>query len=114
MAAVYRLAASLSPGIGGLRSHVEFHRRGRFDATITLYDRLRAIADVTPGPDRGPPQLHPVPGPPRPGPGTCAALTATARPARAMRHALQGAGDASNRPFRRTSCTPTSTAFFWA
>ena len=38
VAAVYRLAASLSPGIGGLRSHVEFHRRGRFDATITLHD----------------------------------------------------------------------------
>ena len=37
VAAVYRLAASLSPGIGGLRSHVEFHRRGRFDATITLH-----------------------------------------------------------------------------
>ncbi len=54
----------MSPGIDGLRSHVEFHRRGRFDATITLhdgrsfgvvrqglalrrrslYDRLRAIA----------------------------------------------------------------------
>ena len=65
MAAVYRLAASMSPGIDGLRSHVEFHRRGRFDATITLhdgrsfgvvrqgkalrrrslYDRLRAIAE---------------------------------------------------------------------
>ena len=65
VAAVYRLAASLSPGIKGLRSHVEFHRRGRFDATITLhdgrsfgvvrqglalrrrslYDRLRAIAE---------------------------------------------------------------------
>ena len=64
VAATYRLAASLSPGIDGLRSHVEFHRRGRFDATITihdgrsfgvvrqglalrrrsLYDRLRAIA----------------------------------------------------------------------
>ena len=44
VAAVYRLAASLSPGIDGLRSHVEFHRRGRFDATITLHDRLRAIA----------------------------------------------------------------------
>ena len=64
-AAVYRLAASLSPGTGSLRSHVEFHRRGRFDATITLhdgpslgvirqglalrrrslYDRLRAIAE---------------------------------------------------------------------
>ena len=67
VAAVYRLAASLSPGIDGLRSRVEFHRRGRFDATITLhdgrtfgvvrqglalrrrslYDRLRAI-DLTP------------------------------------------------------------------
>ena len=64
VASVYRLAASLSPGIRSLRSHVEFHRRGRFDATITLhdgrtfgvvrqglalrrrslYDRLRAIA----------------------------------------------------------------------
>ncbi len=65
VAAVYRLASSLSPGIDGLRPHVEFHRRGRFDATITLhdgrtfgvvrqglalrrrslYDRLRAIAE---------------------------------------------------------------------
>ena len=73
VAAVYRLAASLSPGVDGLRSHVEFHRRGRFDATITLhdarsfgvvrqglalrrrslYDRLRAIAeyDYTRRPD---------------------------------------------------------------
>ena len=62
---VYSLAASLSPGTGSRRSHVEFHRRGRFDATITLhdgrsfgivrqglalrrrslYDRLRAIAE---------------------------------------------------------------------
>ena len=95
------LAGLLAPGIVGLRSHVEFHRRGRFDATITLhdgrsfgivrqglalrrrslYDRLRAIADATPGPAQRPPQLHPVPGPPRPGPGTCAALTATPRPA---------------------------------
>ena len=65
VATVYRLASSMSPGIDGLRSHVEFHRRGRFDATITLhdgrsfgvvrqglalrrrslYDRLRAIAE---------------------------------------------------------------------
>ena len=64
VASIYRLAASLAPGIDGLRSHVEFHRKGRFDATITLhdgrsfgvvcqglalrrrslYDRLRAIA----------------------------------------------------------------------
>ena len=38
VAAIYRLAASISPGIDVLRSHVEFHRRGRFDATITLHD----------------------------------------------------------------------------
>ena len=64
VASVYRLAATMSPGIDGIRSHVEFHRRGRFDATITvhdgrsfgvvrqglalrrrsLYDRLRAVA----------------------------------------------------------------------
>ena len=41
VASVYRLAASLSPGTGGLRSRVEFHRRGRFDATITLHDGRR-------------------------------------------------------------------------
>ena len=73
VAAIYRLASSLSPGVDGLRSYVEFHRRGRFDATITLhdgrsfgvvrqglalrrrslYDRLRAIAeyDYTRRPD---------------------------------------------------------------
>ncbi len=65
VAVLYRLASSLSPGTGSHRSHVEFHRRGRFDATITLhdghsfgvvrqglalrrrslYDRLRAIAE---------------------------------------------------------------------
>ena len=65
VAAIYRLASSLSPGSDGMRTHVEFHRRGRFDATITLrdgrsfgvvrqglalrrrslYDRLRAIAE---------------------------------------------------------------------
>ena len=39
VASVYRLAASMSPGIDGLRSRVEFHRRGRFDATITFRDR---------------------------------------------------------------------------
>ena len=38
VASVYRLAASISPGIDGLRSRMEFHRRGRFDATITLHD----------------------------------------------------------------------------
>ena len=46
VAAVYRLAASLSPGIDGLRSHVEFHRRGRFDATIKRYG-LRAGIEGT-------------------------------------------------------------------
>ncbi len=73
VASVYRLATTMSPGVDGLRSHVEFHRRGRFDATITLhdgrsfgvvrqglalrrrslYDRLRAIAeyDYTRRPD---------------------------------------------------------------
>ena len=38
VAAVYRLAAALSPGIGSHRSHVEFYRRRRFDATFTLHD----------------------------------------------------------------------------
>ncbi len=38
VASVYRLAATISPGVDGLRSQVEFHRRGRFDATITLHD----------------------------------------------------------------------------
>ena len=65
VASVYRLALALSPGYSSLRSRVELHRRGRFDATITLhdgrsfgvvrqglglrrrslYDRLRAIAE---------------------------------------------------------------------
>ena len=65
VASIYRLAATLSPGVDGLETHVEFQRRGRFDAVITLhngssfgvvrqglalrrrslYDRLRAIAE---------------------------------------------------------------------
>ncbi len=65
VASVYRLAATLSPGADGLKTRVEFHRRGRFDSVITLhngrsfgvvrqglalrrrslYDRLRAIAE---------------------------------------------------------------------
>ncbi len=65
VASVYRLAATLSPGVDGLCTQVEFQRRGRFDAVITLhdgrsfgvvrqglalrrrslYDRLRAIAE---------------------------------------------------------------------
>ena len=65
VASVYRLAATLSPGVDGLETRVEFQRRGRFDAVIirhdgrsfgvvrqglalrrrSLYDRLRAIAD---------------------------------------------------------------------
>ena len=48
VATIYRLAASLSPGVDGLRSHVEFHRRGRFDATITLHDG-RSIRRGPPG-----------------------------------------------------------------
>ena len=68
VASVYRLAATLSPGVDGLCSKVEFQRRGRFDAVITLhngrsfgvvrqglalrrrslYDRLRAIAEYRP------------------------------------------------------------------
>ena len=65
VASVYRLAATLSPGVDGLETRVEFQRRGRFDAVITLhngrsfgvvrqglalrrrslYGRLRAIAE---------------------------------------------------------------------
>ncbi len=65
VASVYRLAATLSPGVDVLCTCVDFHRRGRFDAVITLhngrsfgvvrqglalrrrsiYDRLRAIAE---------------------------------------------------------------------
>ena len=68
VASVYRLALALSPGYGSRRSRVEFHRRGRFDVTITLHngrsfgvvrqglglrrrslhDRLRAIAQHDP------------------------------------------------------------------
>ena len=49
VASIYRLAATMSPGIDGLRSHAEFHRRGRFDATITLHDG-RSFGVVRPGP----------------------------------------------------------------
>jgi DNA-binding PadR family transcriptional regulator len=38
VASIYRLASSLSLGGDGLRTRVEFHRRGRFDATVTLHD----------------------------------------------------------------------------
>ena len=38
VAPVYRLAATLPPGVDGLESRVEFHRRGRFDAVITLHN----------------------------------------------------------------------------
>ena len=68
VASVYRLAATLSPGVDRLETRVEFQRRGRFDAVITLhngrsfgvvrqglalrrrslYDRLRAIAEYRP------------------------------------------------------------------
>ena len=65
VASVYRLAATISPGVDERETLVEFQRRGRFDAVITLhngrsfgvvrqglalrrrslYDRLRAIAE---------------------------------------------------------------------
>ena len=38
VASVYRLAASMSPGLDGLRSQEAFHRRGHFDVTIKLHD----------------------------------------------------------------------------
>ena len=38
MDAVYRLVATISPGTDGLSTRVEFHRKGRFDATIALHD----------------------------------------------------------------------------
>ena len=40
-ASVYRLAASLSPGTDSRLSLVEFYRKGRFDATISLHDGRR-------------------------------------------------------------------------
>ena len=62
VAAVFRLAASLSPGIDGLRSHVEFHRRGRFEATITTHDGRRfGIVRQGPGP-AAPVALRPAEG----------------------------------------------------
>ena len=62
VASVYRLAASMSPGIDGLRSRVEFHRRGRFDATITLHDG-RGFGRGAPGPDPAAPvSLRPAEG----------------------------------------------------
>ena len=38
VAAIYRLAATMSPGSSGLRTRVQFHRKGDFDATIILRD----------------------------------------------------------------------------
>ena len=92
VASVYRLAATLSPGVDGLESRVEFQRRGRFDAVTTLhngrsfgvvrqglalrrrslYDRLRAIAEY-----------HPRAAPPwcwswRPAPGSSGSPTSSA------------------------------------
>ena len=72
VAAVYRLASSMSPGTNSLQSLVKSHRRGRFDTPITLhngrsfgvvrqglalrrrslYDRLRAIAEYDYWPPR--------------------------------------------------------------
>ncbi len=62
VASVYRFATSMSAGIEGVRSHVEFHRRGASDATLhdgrsigvvrqglamrcrSFYDWLRTVA----------------------------------------------------------------------
>ena len=49
VASVYRLAAFLSPGTDGLRTQVDFHRRGGFDATITRHDG-RSFGVVRQGP----------------------------------------------------------------
>ena len=48
VASIYRLGASMSTGIDGLKSHVEFHRRGRFDATITPHRRYIITPPFTP------------------------------------------------------------------
>ena len=89
VATIYLLVASPSPGADGLRTQVDFHPRGRFHATITrhdglsfglvrqglalrcrsLYDRLRGIADATPGPAQRPPHFTPSPDPRGPVPG---------------------------------------------
>ena len=62
VAAVYRLAATMSPGIDGLRSHLEFHRRGRFDAGVTLHDgRSFGVVRQGPGP-AAPVPLRPAEG----------------------------------------------------
>ena len=50
VAPVYRLAATLSPGVDGLETRVEFQRRGRFDAVITLRNgRTFGAAAPVPG-----------------------------------------------------------------
>ena len=83
VASIYRLAASLSPGTGSRLSHVEFHRRGRFDATITLHDgrsfgvvrqglalRCRSLYDPAAGHSRRYPRSGPGTAPTAPCPQT--------------------------------------------
>ena len=104
VASVYRLAMALSPGYSSRRTRVEFHRRGRFDATITLddgrtfgvvrqglglrrrslYERLRALAEW----DFPPPRHDPGPGAERVG----AAADGAAVRARAPRVLLRRRG----------------------
>ncbi len=62
VASVDRLAASVSPGVDGLQALVEFHRRGRFDAVITLHNG-RSFGVVRQG------ASPPAPLPLRPAPG---------------------------------------------
>ena len=51
VASVYHLAATLSLGVDGLCSQVEFQRRGRFDAVITLHSgRSFGVVRQGPGP----------------------------------------------------------------
>ena len=38
VSSIYRLAATMSLGAGGLKTRVEFYRKGRFDAMITMED----------------------------------------------------------------------------
>ena len=48
VAGIYRIAASLSPGTDALRSQVECHRRGRFDATTTPDQNKRSAGSQGP------------------------------------------------------------------
>ena len=84
VATIYLLVASPSPGADGLRTQVDFppqrpvprhHHAARGGLSFglvrqglalrrrSLYDRLRGIADATPGPAQRPPHFTPSPDP---------------------------------------------------